>query len=113
MKNAVHVVALMGLIFGGSLVFAEVTYGPVITIKPKGATEEGTDSRPKPESPQDFSNKHNQKRGLLLPAVQKNSDSGSETAPGTTISGQAQEGNLDRDIIRRVIREPKPKPDPK
>lgn len=110
MKNAVHVVALTGLMFGSSLVIAEVTYGPVIVIKPKGATEAGTDPRQKPETAQDVKDKQKPKPALLLPAVQKNSDTESQTGPGNTVKGQAQKGDLDRDIIRRVVRGSDPPP---
>ncbi len=114
MKNAVQVIALLGLMLGSSLVCAEVKYGPVITIKPKGAMEERVDPKPKPDLPQDVNNKQKQKPVLLLPAIQKNSDSESETVPGNTVKGQDQAGNLDRDIIRRTVPStPNPPPKPK
>lgn len=86
MKKLIHASALLGLVLGCTSAFAEVTYGPVITIKPKGVAAQPAQSQSKPQAP-----------------------AGKSVKKGKT-KGEPIQGALDRDIIRRTVpSKPKPK----
>jgi hypothetical protein len=124
MKYLISLSAVIGLLLVNSSVFAEgasTTYGPVITIKPKGVQSSPAESKSKPGAPANVKNGQKTKTtGLLLPAVQ----SARSTSSGTPKEGAAKDvapkkegtpiqGALDRDIIRRTTGQsakPKPKP---
>lgn len=77
MKTVIWITTLFGLLLGSSSLLAEskpaakVTYGPVITVKPKGAHGQPAESKSKPGTPDKVDNGKKKQRGLLLPAVQK------------------------------------------
>lgn len=88
MKKQIVLTALLGLAVVTSPAFAGVTYGPVITVKPKGYQSEPKQESAKPAAPNKVDNTRKPKPGLLLPAIQKQKASTKPASPKNVNNGQ-------------------------